>query len=175
MTDEPESPDAPFPKRARWFWLRVAVSTFFGLLTVALCVLWVRSYWYWDSVRAGYPPCLYAMDSANGEFAVGGFAPTDPDLKVVPSWKYVCGDSERSMSFVRIDRATTLGRVGFAFGFDGSGFGIAFPYWFPVMLCSGVGLVLWKNWTPRFSLRTLLIATTLLAVVLGLLMWTLQS
>ena len=25
--------------------LRIAVSVFFGVLTVALCVLWVRSYW----------------------------------------------------------------------------------------------------------------------------------
>src|SRR5262245_27908253 len=36
--------------RSGWFWFRVAISTFFGLLTVALCVLWVRSYWWNDLV-----------------------------------------------------------------------------------------------------------------------------
>jgi hypothetical protein len=35
------------PKRARWFGFRIAVSLFFGLLAVAMCVLWIRSYtWY---------------------------------------------------------------------------------------------------------------------------------
>ena len=28
--------------------LRIAVSVFFGLLTVALCVLWVQNYWATD-------------------------------------------------------------------------------------------------------------------------------
>jgi len=151
--------------------LRIAASVFFGLATVALCVLWIRSYWYWDSIRAGYPPCLYAADSANGKFGIGGFDPTDPDVKVAPSWKYYCDESERAMMAVRIDPTKTLGGWGFAFGFDGAGFRIASPYWFPAMLFATAGITLWRNRTCRFSLRTLLIATTLLAVVLGLVTW----
>ena len=43
------------------------------------------------------------------------------------------------------------------------------PYWMLTLLLSIVGLTPWLPWSSlRFSLRTLLIATTLLAVVLGL-------
>jgi hypothetical protein len=47
---------------------------------------------------------------------------------------------------------------------------IAFPYWAPVLLCIGLAAApfLIRHQRFGFSLRTLLIATTLLAVVLGL-------
>src|SRR5262249_40772193 len=38
------------PKRPRCFWFRCAVSTFCALVTVALCVLWVRSNWWSDDL-----------------------------------------------------------------------------------------------------------------------------
>ena len=41
--------------------------------------------------------------------------------------------------------------------------------WFPILICLGIAAAPWVNrigW--RFSLRTLLIATTLVAIVLGL-------
>jgi len=31
--------------------LRIAVSVFFGLLTVKMCMLWVRSFYWYDLVR----------------------------------------------------------------------------------------------------------------------------
>jgi hypothetical protein len=45
---------------------------------------------------------------------------------------------------------------------------IRVPYWFPVVLSLVVAVAPWLRWSRRFSLRTLLIATTLVAVVLGL-------
>jgi hypothetical protein len=45
-----------------------------------------------------------------------------------------------------------------------SQFGI--PYWLLVLLTARIATVPWLKW--RFSLRTLLIAVTLLAVLLGL-------
>jgi hypothetical protein len=43
------------------------------------------------------------------------------------------------------------------------------PYWFPVLISGVLAAVPWIRW--RFSLRTLLIATTIIAVVLGLIVW----
>jgi hypothetical protein len=43
MPNAPATPDLPIIKRSRWFWFRIAVSAFNGLMTVALCVLWVKS------------------------------------------------------------------------------------------------------------------------------------
>jgi hypothetical protein len=48
----------------------------------------------------------------------------------------------------------------------GVGLGRAFPYWPFVATAATVSLIPWLRW--RFSLRTLLIATTLVAVGLGL-------
>src|SRR2546423_33436 len=46
------------------------------------------------------------------------------------------------------------------------------PHWFPVLLLATFAVAPWYRRIPhQFSLRTLLIATTLVAVVLGLLVW----
>jgi hypothetical protein len=45
------------------------------------------------------------------------------------------------------------------------------PDWFAILFCAILGGTTWIRWPKRFSLRTLLIATTLVAVVLGLIVW----
>ena len=42
------------------------------------------------------------------------------------------------------------------------------PYWFPVAILASLAAVPWIRWSKRFSLRTLLIATTLVAVGFGI-------
>jgi hypothetical protein len=49
------------------------------------------------------------------------------------------------------------------------GGGIALPYWLLVITFAATTTLPWLRW--RFSLRTLLIATTLVAIVLGLVVW----
>jgi len=45
------------------------------------------------------------------------------------------------------------------------------PHWFSAAVFGILGTLPWLPWSPQFSLRTLLIATTLVAVVLGLIVW----
>ena len=45
---------------------------------------------------------------------------------------------------------------------------IDFPHWCPVLVVATLTAFPWIRWSKRFTLRTLLIATTLIAVVLGL-------
>src|SRR5215213_3399771 len=52
-----------------------------------------------------------------------------------------------------------------------SGF-LVVTYWFLISAAICVGIAPWLRW--RFSLRTLLIATTLVAVVLGLIVWSIK-
>ena len=47
------------------------------------------------------------------------------------------------------------------------------PHWFLVLAAIGMGALSWLR--PRFSLRTLLIATTLVAVVLGLIVYAVRK
>jgi hypothetical protein len=51
------------------------------------------------------------------------------------------------------------------------GFGIFIPDWLVLAIFIALGTAPWIPWSKRFTLRTLLIATTLVAVVLGLVMW----
>ncbi len=48
---------------------------------------------------------------------------------------------------------------------------LAIPDWVLVGSTSLIGVLPWIPWSNRFSLRTLLIATTMIAVVLGLIVW----
>jgi hypothetical protein len=48
---------------------------------------------------------------------------------------------------------------------NGSGYPVYWPDWFVVLGCV---VAPWIKWSRRFSLRTLLIATTLVAVGLGI-------
>jgi hypothetical protein len=57
----------------------------------------------------------------------------------------------------------------------GSNYGVI-PHWFPVLLTAMLFTVPWiRQLSWRFSLRTLLIATTLVAVVLGLICYAVRQ
>jgi hypothetical protein len=48
-------------------------------------------------------------------------------------------------------------------------FSVVIPHWFVLIVLATCATLPWVRW--RFSLRTLLIATTLVPVVLGLIVW----
>lgn len=110
--------------------LRIAVSVFFGVLTVALLVLWPFTYLRPLSV-------------------------TFPGAAAAEQREFYIRDGR-----IGIDTITQLPRSIQA---------VHFRLWF----CAAVALFLADMpWIiPRFSLRALLIATTLVAVVLGLAVW----
>ena len=45
------------------------------------------------------------------------------------------------------------------------------PFWMAVLSTGSLATAPWVRWSKRFRVRTLLIATTLVAVVLGLIVW----
>jgi hypothetical protein len=56
----------------------------------------------------------------------------------------------------------------FVLRYNHRGFGfirIIFPYWFAILIAGAASVAPWIHW--RFSLRTLLVATALTAVILG--------
>lgn len=61
--------------------------------------------------------------------------------------------------------------VGFRLEGINNGTQLGLPHWFLVVVSATTAAIPWIHWSNRFSLRTLLIATTLLAVVLGLAMY----
>jgi hypothetical protein len=66
------------------------------------------------------------------------------------------------------------GTLLFAYPADNFGTQVKFinvPSWFTVLIAATLAVLPWIQWSKRFSLRTLLIATTLIALMLGIIVW----
>ena len=142
--------------------LRIAWSVAWGGLAVLLCAMWMRSYFAQDVVWTWLPFPLYLqINSTQGDVKVIvnaerhqpmlRFRTTDP-IPVKRDW------------FIQLEKNPQ-----FKWWLD-----IIVPHWFLTLLCAGLASIVWLPWFRlpyRFSLRTLLIATTLVAALLGLVVW----
>jgi hypothetical protein len=133
--------------------LRIAWSVAWGVVAVLVCVLWVRSYYWYDFTQG---PA--GITSASGSLYVrkevaiirfAGLRTLLPPLAANPL----------GMFSIASKGAIVQPAPG----------GITLPYWLLLSFIAGITIVPWLRW--RFSLRTLLITTTLVAVLLGLFVW----
>jgi hypothetical protein len=145
--------------------LRIAWSVLCGIACVLLIALWVRSYRYVETVLCKFSDdVLIYAGSLPGELGFSIVSEESVEPWIVykqPSEKWLKGVGDRWLE-------QTWG--GFRIDIDNAG--IMAPYWFLVSIFATVGTLAWIHklkW--KFSLRTLLIATTLVAVVLGLIVW----
>ena len=144
--------------------LRIAASVFFAVLAVALCVLWGASYWRFV-VGQGR---LFDMNSFSFNALDGSL--TIYFVQANHAWEFTSWEAS-GFPAMRQQRDPTLPYT-FRVSSNASALTIQAPLWFPAMMC---GLSAAAPWLPirwRFSLRALLIATTLVAVVLGLVCYT---
>ena len=148
--------------------LRIAWSVAWGLACVLLIVLWARSYVSSDVLigsttanrivqfTSSWGVLWVAVDSAGAN----------------RDWKFdaqpIDGDAEKF-----VNGLTT--HFGFAYLGASPDYAFAFPYWLPVILSFSFATIPWIRWSKRFSLRTLLVATTLIAVGLGLIVYVTQQ
>jgi hypothetical protein len=157
---------------------RLAVSVFFGALTVALCLLWVRSYWYRDAIygpQAG--PHKLGLSTSWGRVRFATFDRTYENMFTgvnVEGWGLSCTPIEQPFSMQQLQLVNTpLSSFGFGFAGSSDHYGVVavFPIWAPAIIASAFATVPWAKFSPRFSIRALLMATTLVAVLLGLVTW----
>jgi hypothetical protein len=141
--------------------LRIAWSAGCGVVCLLLIALWVRSYKHGDQI-------WYQTSSAKlGATSFGGRV-FFMNRSLVPN--------AAAFEYVHFDVTKHL-LSGEPLWFGSSPLpGIAERYIVPnsliILLIATLAGVPWiRQWTWRFSLRTLLIATTLVAVVLGLIVW----
>ena len=64
--------------------------------------------------------------------------------------------------------ARSANPIGFSFKSNSSGVACELPYWLLFTLASAIGFAPWLRWSRRYSLRTMLVAATVVAVGLGL-------
>jgi hypothetical protein len=143
--------------------LRIAWSVAWGVLCVLLIALWVRSYSGTDSAMYMGLANFLDVNSVRGRVIVHygeNGSPRDSEF----SWGsepgiFTYSDIPTDHTFW-IDNSLAFGE-----------FIAAIPHWSFVSLFAIVGALPWISKVKRFSLRTLLIAMTLVAVALGLIVW----
>ncbi len=155
MADATPNVDVTTKPPRRFYRLRIAVSMFIGVVTVLLCMLWIRSYWWMDMYqRVGPNRDTLTITSLNGEVVASS-----------RTWSNVFKIYTRYNSGPITDDVTK-------FWNDSQGISrvhLHTQYWKLLLITATCSVVVWMRF--RFSLHTLLIATTLVAVVLGLAVW----
>jgi hypothetical protein len=154
--------------------LRITLSVVCGITCALLIVLWVRSYAVIDNF-------VYRLDIRGVAFgSYGG----DLHFGTLPSWRGLPWDVEDGRLRIRhwriYERTTNpmeqvrqgyMTPLGFGMIDNSSEFAVFVPYWFLCGISGVCAAVLWPMKSRQYRLRTLLIATTLVAVVLGLASW----
>jgi hypothetical protein len=136
--------------------LRIVFSIVCGIVGLLLIAFWGRSYWWMDQFGG---PLLFPRDleatSMNGGFVI-----------------QIHHHSRKNRWYFRRTSLVQPGLAPAAFRFGGDirliHKGVCLPHWFLVITVGAFAAVPWIRWSPRYALRTLLIVTTLVAVVLGL-------
>ena len=143
--------------------LRIAISIIAFVACVLLCGLWLRSFWYRDqlfrSSATGYVGCT--IDYGQLElFSTNDSPPAE--LKSGWHWKALRHSGPPSLRTFVSPRSNK-------FGFYNEL--VVIPFWFPVFFTGAMVAANWIRLSRRFSLRALLIVMTLIAVMLGLIVW----
>jgi hypothetical protein len=150
--------------------LRFGWTVLCAIVAVLLLALWARSYWWADFVQVQQPsktgPGMIPMQptsglgSYRGSIVLGynGFS----NLTRPSMWNYERSPSERDES--------EMTRFGFAHEDTWLADIYVVPFWFVVSVTFIIGTVPSLP-LKRFSLRTLLFAMTLVAVVMGTIMY----
>jgi hypothetical protein len=163
IVDAPNKPPQQFRRT------RIAMAVFFGVVTVLLCLVWVRSYQQNEIYsRVSKTGRLITVGANSGSVYLVTMRHklTPPNVGSPPyrtgfiwqthGWRYSAGEVSQTRWLPLIESMRT-------------GIHVSTPLWFAVSIVLAGGLLPWC--TPHFSLRTMLIATTLVACVMGLVVW----
>ena len=136
--------------------LRIAVTALSLTACVLLVALWVRSYWRLDILEKRTGFVAVQISSVIGCVAIAHLDPRTTARKSYSS--FVAGDAADWRKG---------GVLGFAYYDDGLVTAFIAPHWLPALLFAALAVIPWISRSWRFSLRTRLIATMLVAIGLG--------
>jgi hypothetical protein len=137
-------------------YLRIAVTALSLTACALLVALSVRSYWRLDILEKRTGSVAIQISSGKGRIAIGQL---DPRTTIGKSYLSVASGDAADWR--------KGGALGFAFYDDSFVSAFVVPHWLPALLSAALAVIPWFSRSWRFSLRTLLIATTLVAVLLG--------
>jgi hypothetical protein len=143
--------------------LRIAWSVAWGVVAVLVCGLWVRSYFWWDVWVAGPNYSLTTMEgevlwnTPRGAAARPGESLPASQTTAFPS------ESVRLADVIVLPFDPRVAMY--------QGRAMQTPIWWAAVGAVGIGTLGW--WRGRYSLRTMLVAMTVVAVglVVGMRWW----
>ena len=138
--------------------LRIAWSGWWGLVCVLTIVLWVRSHHPYDGITSPLPGSGLLIMSRSGGLGVAIHR---------AEWDFGWSLFTLRPREVKLPYHTALGFVEYMA--DAQVYRVRLPYWCIIPILVAFAAAPWMQ--MRFSLRTLLVATTLISVVLGLVVW----
>jgi hypothetical protein len=145
------------------------------VLSVALMGMWVRSYHRREGVFVHLSDSrAYAVWSVCGHLWLDEFPPENGSALTSEGSEFM---SERISDVPEFPReGLSRGRwsvLGFqgTYRWDDLAIMFATPYWLLVLTSGSLAMLFRVHWRPRFTLRHLFIATTFVAVVLGIIAW----
>jgi hypothetical protein len=146
-------------------YLRIAVTALCLTACMLLTALWVRSY-RWVDVANGprLGSRIVTIGSTPGVLCI---AFPSVSISWIGPWdRHSFNVNWREGSRNDGTQIDTL-RIWGTFAYENANRGVYIPYWFGVFISATAATIPWISWSRRFSLRTLLIATTLVAVGMG--------
>jgi hypothetical protein len=148
--------------------LRIGWSVVWGMLAVLLIVLWVRSYSWCDNVvgplGATRSFCIWSDKGHLGISLVPQRLQSLADGGPWASGHAWMGDAS----------PRDYGSSPWLPSWSTENYVVA-PIWLLEPLIVAIAALPWIHWSKRFSVRTLIIATTLVAVVLGLIVYAVRA
>jgi hypothetical protein len=139
--------------------LRIAWTLFCGLLCVLLVVLWVRSYWICDSLRLPASETEVNFHSLKGTISTSVYRIS---MRPARGWEWGSQYISQMMPVLGPGRS-------WYYRSDGPGTNLAFPHRFLILIAALFAAAPWIRW--RFTLRTMLFATTIIAALLSLIVY----
>jgi hypothetical protein len=154
--------------------LRIAFSAVCGIICLLLIVLWVRSYDWRDGVfiRPTVGSYLDASSVCGRIALITMHYPTNPGMSMA-HW----GTTTHSVKMLEDPwpNVPSFSLMGIWLHERPNGAALSIPHGYLILPLTTLAAVPWLRWSKRFSVRTLLIATSLVAVVLGLVIWALRK
>jgi hypothetical protein len=149
--------------------LRIAVSAALVILCILLFALWMRSYWWVTNIQT-HPVASRSFQCAffEGRIYLRSYhlvTQADRDEWISDFSHYHWKDSR-----FHDNNVGDLPTPAFKFSvneFRPGDIIVIFPYWFAFLVFATLAAAPWIRWSKQFSLRTLLLATTLIAILLG--------
>jgi hypothetical protein len=139
--------------------LRIAFSVACGVLGLLLIALWVRSYWRFDSLLTRNNNNVYTnIGSNNGT------------VTIMRSGSIHAGPLLPSLNWQLRSKDAIGWRATFQWSLSPD-IRIYLPYPSLVLPILAAAIIPWLRLSNRFSLRTLLVAMTVVAALLGVLVW----